>query len=865
MAGNPVASNLLMLLLLVGGFLMMSNVRQEVFPETRIDVVNIAVPYPGASPSEVEQGVVLAVEEALLGIEGVDRITATASEGAALVSVELMDGVEPYSVTAEVQAAVDRITSLPQDVERPTVSLASHVTETASVIFYGDVSERTLRDLAQRARDDLLSDPRITDVEVTEVRPVEISVEIPQENLRRYGLTHQQVAAIIGASSVELPAGAIDAESGEILLRTSQRRELGPEFADIVLLATPDGTRVRLGDVATVIDGFQDTDQQALFNGLPASRVRVFRAGSQTPIELSDAIYAYLDGPGSRLPPGVEAEVWFDRSEMYRDRINLLLKNAYIGLILVLIVLGAFLQIKLAFWVTLGIPISFLGAVLLMPSLDVSFNMISLFAFILSLGIVVDDAIVVGEAIHHRQKTGLKGVDAAIAGVRDVAVPVTFSVLTTIIAFTPLLFIPGVTGRFVRNIPLIVISVFVISLIESLFILPAHLAHSHEKPVGGLLGAAQRAQAVFSRAFDRFIERFFRPTLQPALRARYLTLAIALAGVILSIGLVAAGKVKFTYMPRVESDVVSASLRMPFGTPVERTREIVDRMIAELDVVLDEHGGDDITRGIYASIGSGAESFGPGGGGSGGSHVASVSLNMVPIDDRSVTAGAERRPGSHVRLRRRTRRSAEVDGRDEDGPGAVAPRNVRADGRRIPELPPALDHHVGHSFRNRRRDDRAHPDGILGLDAVRFRNGRALRCRRERLAPARDDDQRVPQQRNDDVRRGCYRSGPPIPPHPDDVAHDVLRTRADDSRDIGAGALPHPHGDQPRVRHSLRHGHHSRPRPMPLSRHRRCRPRGSLDVAPGSRRAVDSLHARRAACDEWRTSASLTSEGTPST
>jgi multidrug efflux pump subunit AcrB len=291
------------------------------------------------------------------------------------------------------------------------------------------------------------------------------------------------------------------------------------------------------------------------------------------------------------------------------------------------------------------------------------------------LGIVVDDAIVVGEAIHHRQKTGLKGVDAAIAGVRDVAVPVTFSVLTTIIAFTPLLFIPGVTGRFVRNIPLIVISVFVISLIESLFILPAHLAHSHEKPVGGLLGAAQRAQAVFSRAFDRFIERFFRPTLQPALRARYLTLAIALAGVILSIGLVAAGKVKFTYMPRVESDVVSASLRMPFGTPVERTREIVDRMIAELDVVLDEHGGDDITRGIYASIGSGAESFGPGGGGSGGSHVASVSLNMVPIDDRSVTAGEVARQWRE--------RIGEVAGAEvlsfnfSTGPSAGAPISVR--------------------------------------------------------------------------------------------------------------------------------------------------------------------------------------------
>ncbi|MFT6400517.1 MAG: multidrug efflux pump subunit AcrB, partial [Bradymonadia bacterium] len=635
MARNSVAANLLMLALVVGGLLMMGKVRQEVFPESAPDVVSVSVVYPGASPAEVEQGIVLAIEEALSGVDGIKELTASAAEGVGTVSIEIMLGADKDAVLSDVQAAVDRVTSFPLDAERPTVAVASRRSETISIIFFGDAGERQLRGIAQIARDQLLQDPRITDVSVTEVRPLEISIEASEANLRQYGLTLPEIASIVGNASVELPAGTVDTPAGEVLLRTDERRDLGEEFADITLIGRPDGTRVRVGDVATVIDGFQDTDSGATFNGEPAARVRVFRAGDQTPIELSDAVYEYLANSEGLLPPGVSAEVWFDRSESYRDRINLLLKNAYLGLILVLLVLGLFLDVRLAFWVTLGIPISFLGAIILMPSADVSFNMISLFAFMLTLGIVVDDAIVVGEAVHHQRTLGHRGVEASIRGVKEVATPVIFSVLTTMIAFVPMLVVPGSMGRFIRVIPLIVISVFLISLVESLLILPAHLAHASDKPAGGLLGGVQRAQKQFSRGFDALIVRIYGPSLRPIVEARYLTVTVSLALIVFSVGLVKAGHVKVTFLPKVESDVVTANLRMPFGTPAEQTEAILSRIVEISEGLLDENGGqDEICRGIYATVGSGADSFGPGGGGGSGSHAGSVSVNMVPMDER---------------------------------------------------------------------------------------------------------------------------------------------------------------------------------------------------------------------------------------
>jgi multidrug efflux pump subunit AcrB len=638
MAQNSVASNLLMFILLIGGALMLGRLKQEVFPEIELDSVSVTAVYPGASPSEVEQGVVLAVEEAVRGVDGVKEVTSRASEGSASVTADLLLSADKDQALADIKSAVDRITSFPDDVERPNVALISARREVISIVLSGDTDEKTLKGLAEQMREELLVDPNITVVEIDGVRAPEISIEIPKENLRRYGLTLQQVAQAVGAASVELPGGGVDTDKGEVLLRVSERRETADGFSRIVVLSRPDGTQVTVGDLGTVTDGFADVDRSAFFNGERAARVTVFRVGEQTPIEVAGSVKDYVEDVEGQLPPGISASIWNDRSEIYADRISLLLRNAFSGLILVLLLLGLFLEIKLAFWVTLGIPISFLGAILMMPAIDVSLNMISLFAFILTLGIVVDDAIVVGEAIYKQRQDGHGVLEAAIMGVREVAQPVVFSVLTTVVAFSPLLFVPGVSGKFFRNIPMIVIPILLISLVESLLVLPAHLSHGKPPSQRGLLGAVNRGQKWIADKLEVFVERVYTPVIRAALRQRYLTLATALGILIMTVGLVVGGKVKSAFFPKVEGDTINVTLELPFGSPVEDTERLARVLEQEAMATLEANGGAEISRGIYRLVGSaggggGALSGGP----STGSHKAQVSIFLVPADERGVT------------------------------------------------------------------------------------------------------------------------------------------------------------------------------------------------------------------------------------
>lgn len=641
MAQNSVAANLLMALLLIGGVLMVFRVKQEVFPEFDLDVITIQVPYPGASPAEVEQAVILAVEESVRGIDGVKEVRSSADEGVASVSVELLLGTDSNKALSDIKAAVDRITSFPVDVERPIISLASFRSQVLALVVYGDIDEASLRTLGDQARDELIQDDRITYAELTSVRPLEVSIEVSQDKLREYGLTIQQVSQAVRAASVELPGGSIKTTQGEILLRTTERRDTGREFGEIVVFSRPDGTLVRVRDVATIDDGFRDTDQEASFNGKPAAVVNVFRVGDQTPLEVSAAVKEYIEEAEPRLPPGVKLAYWGDRSEMFHDRVDLLRRNAIIGLILVMFVLGLFLEIRLAFWVTLGIPISFIGTVLFMPLQDVSINMISLFAFIVTLGIVVDDAIVVGEAVYQRRRDGMPFVKASIAGLRDVATPVVFSVLTTVIAFSPLLFVPGVMGKFFRNIPLVVITVLLLSLVESLLILPAHLAHGKRTGKKGILAAIDRQQRKVSRGLERHIEFFYKPVLRMALRFKFLTVAACLALFSLSIGYVAGGHIDFTFLPKIEGDVLFAQVRMPYGTPANTTSAAKERMRVAAEEVLEEFGGaDEVGRGMFAQLGAHSASGGPRAGrptGTGG-HLGEVVVILVPADQRDFTA-----------------------------------------------------------------------------------------------------------------------------------------------------------------------------------------------------------------------------------
>ncbi|MFK7991401.1 MAG: efflux RND transporter permease subunit [Sandaracinaceae bacterium] len=681
MAKNSVAANVVMLILIGGGLLMVPRITQEVFPQFELDLVLINVPYPGASPQEVEEGVVLPIEEAVRGVDGIQEARSTAQEGVGVVTLELLLGANPDRVLADVKSAVDRITSFPSDVEEPVVSRPAFTSEVISVVVYGDAEEDALRVLADRVREDLLADDRITTVELSGVRPLEISVEVPQANLRSYGLTLSDVSQSIRAASLDVPAGVLKTRQGEVLLRTTERRERGEEFRDIVVRSRPDGAQVTVDDLATVVDGFAEVDNAATYNGQRAVMVKVFRVGDQTPLELAGAVHEYIEEHESDLPPGVHYATWNDQSEIYRDRIDLLMRNAYMGLILVLICLGLFLEVRLAFWVTLGIPISFIGSMVILPFTDASINMISLFAFILTLGMVVDDAIVVGEAVFTKLSNGVPPMQAAVEGVKEVATPVIFAILTTCMAFAPLLFVPGVMGKFFMQIPIVVITVLLLSLVESLLVLPAHLAHldgtkkwlygisivclialpvsyrmsgEWSFPLLFITGASfiliiathstfiQRGQQRFSKLVEWLIQKTYSPVLKVALRFRYVTLATAVALMAAGIGLVAGGRVEWTFFPKIDSDLVVATLTMPVGTPPSETEAIQQHMVEQSRAAVAElapNAGEDTVRGRFALLGAtGIGGGGPSGGASSsGGHITQVATFVVPSDQRPFT------------------------------------------------------------------------------------------------------------------------------------------------------------------------------------------------------------------------------------
>ena len=576
MAGHTVAANLVMLIFLLGGLLISTRLKQEVFPQFDVDVVQISVAYPGASPQEIEQGIILAIEDVVRGLDGVKEVTATASEGKASLSVTLVTGFSTNKILQDVTNEVDRIQSFPELAEKPVISLGEVRKQVLSVMVHGDFEEQTLRDVAERLRDELLQRPDITFVKLDGARQREISIEVPQRHLRAYGLTLNHIAGEIGEAAIELPGGGVKTTGGEVLVRTQERRDFGREYADIPVASTPDGAVVTVNDLATIRDGFEETDEEAFYNGQRAIQVQVFRVGRETPQSVSESVHAYLDTVRPELPDGLGLTVWNDQSEIYRDRMQLLLKNAFLGLILVLLLLGLFLDIKLAFWVTVGLPTSIIGAFLFIPLTGASINMISLFAFIVTLGIIVDDAVVAGEIIYQKREQGLPFADAAIAGAREIAGPIVFAVLTNIAAFLPLFFVPGDTGNFMRQIPSVVVAVLVVSLIESLFVLPAHLAAT--RPPTGFWKTLDRPRQWFGGALETFIRTRYQPFLRTVIAYRYVTVAVGLACLSLTVGTVAGGHLTFNFIPAIDSEVVTAQATLPYGAPMASSRTVLDHL-----------------------------------------------------------------------------------------------------------------------------------------------------------------------------------------------------------------------------------------------------------------------------------------------
>ena len=645
-ARNSVAANLLMIFILASGLLTVFTIKQEVFPEFSLDLIAVDVRYLGAGPEEVEEGVSVRIEEAIQGIDGVKRITSTASEGIGTVLVELELGSDPRKVVDDVKSRVDAIDTFPAETEKPIIREITMRRQVVDVAISGDVGEATLKHLAEQVRDEITAIPEITQVEVTNARPYEISIEVSEDALRRHGLTFDEVAQAVRRSSLDLPGGSVRTDSGEVLLRTKGQAYRGDEYENLALWTRPDGSRLRLGEVARVVDGFAETDQLARFDGELTVLVSVFRTGNQAALDIAAQVKAYVERAQTRMPEGVSVTVWQDQSKVLNDRLSLLLRNGLAGFCLLFLVLALFVQFRLAFWVSLGIPISFLGAIWLMPGLDVSINLMSLFAFILVLGIVVDDAIVVGENVFTHQQRHGQGLTGSIEGAQEIAVPVVFAVLTTVAAFLPLIFVPGMTGKFMRVIPLIVIPCLLFSLLESLMILPAHLSHMGWNDPGKRPGPWGRLQGMVARGLRSFIEHAYRPALEFALRRRYLTLAIGLATLIITGGMAGGGLLRFQFFPSVEADFMSAAVTMPQGTPVEVTSNIVRRLemsAAQVRREMEDRTGLDLFQHAYAAVGDqpmATQATGPFGFARAvsASHLGEVTIELAPAEDRDITS-----------------------------------------------------------------------------------------------------------------------------------------------------------------------------------------------------------------------------------
>jgi len=585
-AENHVAANLLMLFLMLAGAVTGLTMKIEVFPEFSLDRITVTTEYFGASPAEVEEAIIRRVEERVAGLAGIKRIDSVAREGLGTVIIEVMKGWDLKKLLDEVKAEVDSITTFPNEAEKPIVREMTRRSQVISVAVYGDVSESTIKNLAEDIKDEITNLPGITQADLFGIRSGEIHVEISEDALRRHGLTLGKVAEAVRRGSLDLPAGRIKTSAGEILIRTKGRRYYATEYADIPILTQADGTKVTLGQIADLKNGFEDVDLFARFQGKPSAVIQVYRVADQSALDVAKTVKAYVEQMRPSLPAGVDIGIYQDMSIMLKSRIELLLKNMAYGLILVSILLGVFLDIRLAFWVTLGIPISFLSGLWMLPQFDISINMISLFAFIMVLGIVVDDAIIVGENIFRKHEEGEGPLVSAVNGAVEVGRPVIFAVLTTVVAFWPLLLGSGTMGKVMRNLPIVVILVLMGSLVESLLILPAHLNRSRGRTVRKGRGTGKEKWV--SRALKWVIRRPYARLVNLCVKWRYVTVAIGIAVLLLSVGVWEGGWIKFTFFPKVESDVLVSTLTMPAGTPVAQTVEVVNYLEKTVKDVLDE-------------------------------------------------------------------------------------------------------------------------------------------------------------------------------------------------------------------------------------------------------------------------------------
>ena len=641
-ASNTVAANIVMAFLLVGGFISVRNMVTETFPSLDPKTITVATPYPGATPYDVEESITRRVEEAVIGIEGVKRVTSRASEGAGIVTVEMEDFADQNQVLNDVETAVDGLVDFPpEEAEETSIVKTKRTSSMMSLAVFGDVDEPTLHYWAKKIESELLQLPEVTLIDIAGGRNQEIAIEVSEETLRHYGLTLSDISRRIAEFSIDVPGGTLRTEAGDILIRVQDKRYTGAEFENVTIRSGKDGAKLRLGDIATIRDGFEDIRVLNHYNGKPALFVRVSRSNTQDTLEMERAIKARI--ATIDLPEGLNLEIWRNSTDVLRDRISLMVRNGILGYILVFLSLLLFLDLKLAFWTSLGIPISFMGGLLVVSFTGITINMITLFALIIVIGIVVDDAIVIGESIYHEQELNPNNPNAVLEGVSLVKAPVTIGVLTSIAAFAPLIFSTGAMAQIMLPIPLVVIGILGISLVEAFYILPAHLSSTRRWSAGLLAALRDNTQA----GLARFIERRVVPAVKLSLRYRYVSVAIGCATLIITLGVFQGGIVRFIFFPQIDSDHITVNLKMPTGTPFETTYryaaqilEAGERMARDTDAQI---GGDkSIVEAISFTVGNqGADTTGPSASNAStnASNLAQIRMELVPGDVRPFSSG----------------------------------------------------------------------------------------------------------------------------------------------------------------------------------------------------------------------------------
>ena len=650
---NIVAANLFMAMILISGYFTLPKILMEIFPAPVLDIISISIPYPGASPEDIEKSICTKVEENIAGIESVKKIRSTSLENQGLIYVELLPGEEISKAKEEITTNINSITTFPDQAEKPIISEYKIQSQVMQIAVSGDLNENSLTNISKRIQDEISILPDITLTTLAGIKSKEISIEISENQLRKYSLTFDQVIAAVRASSIDMPGGKIESRKNEYLIRTKGQANNGLEYENITIVTKSDGTRLKLGDIASIKDGFVDDAAVLNFNGYPTKLINVYRVGNQNAIKVSDSVNDYISNTQKILPEGVYLTSWNDESKILRGRIDLLMKNAKLGLFLVLIMLALFLKPKLAFWVSLGIPISFMGALLMLPYLDVSINLLSLFTFILVLGIVVDDAVIVGENIYRHIEKGVDLKTAASKGAYEVGVPVVFAVLTTIATFSPMLFVEGSVGRIWRIIPLVVIPTLFWSLIESLTILPAHLAHmkSNSSKNKYILEVSRRWELFQSKVeyiLKSFIRNKYKPLLEKSVKNPFLTVSIFIFILLINIGIIGGGWLKFSFFPPIEAEVIKVDVTFPLGTPIEITSDAINR-IERAGISTDEYFQKNKNQKLFVntlasvgmeSINTAGQSAGPGG--SGGvytfsSHKGYIWAELVSGEERRVS------------------------------------------------------------------------------------------------------------------------------------------------------------------------------------------------------------------------------------